>query len=265
MLGRILGLPALFGFFVVCVLWKCTAHAETYSVHKGFHSSCAFSPSLVMESLKKNTTYGCKGSAGLVQYHMQNEQELTFDKDRFLSMLQNKTLGIIGDSVALQNFLALEEELLCEETWKHDGNGKETSMVLMTSSGKNWKSKSHFPHYIAAKRKYDKYQATIIWCVDQMLSTATNKIWFEFCGKQVIMSDVIVIGIGAFYKPLYLNKSDTQTLDIYRESMKNASDFLLNSIYPFREMIKKLNPTATVIWRDYSHVGNHVSSWCLPF
>ena len=222
-------------------------------MHPGFKSACLFDIERVKANLLKNSTYPCIKGSDFLMYYMQNQDGKTFDAKHFLSLLRNKRLAVIGDSLALQNFQALEQELLCEETSRRNGNGTVDHVTLLTPEGKPWKSRSYFPHIIAGVRYYGTYDTTISWCVDQRLSSTTSKVFFDFCGKNAIMSDVILIGIGAHYKPLYINHTETD----YYGSMYRSSDYLVNCIYPFRELVKKLNPNAIVMWRDYSHVGNH--------
>lgn len=64
-----------------------------------------------------------------------------------------------------------------------------------------------------------------------------------------------VIGVGAHFKPLYLN-SKVANLSYYDDMADMAVKFK-EAIHEYRKHVSALNPTAHVFWRLFPHVSNH--------
>lgn len=214
---------------------------------------CEFSLRNLTDNVVAYSTYSlpeCKNTKKLLTLGLRHiPTNRTFSSTHFLSLLRNKTLGLIGDSTGLQMFQALMNAVRCLETNPDSANGVATQYRLATGR----KAKTNGNHLLASVRKYDSYGSQIIWCSDSQFTSLIDKPSFEFCGRQAVMSDIVVIAAGAWFKPFF---HDPKSTDWYR-SLEENMVFFNNTIHTFRSTIQGLNPTARVVWRDFPHVGNH--------
>jgi hypothetical protein len=112
------------------------------------------------------------------------------------------------------------------------------------------KTAAHGPnHWFGGVRKYDRHNATIIFCFDPYVAMEANPSRFLFCGRNSVEADVVIVGFGHWFKPSYklgrpINESIATGLAEFNKGMKR---FLV-----------ALNPKGKtkVIWRTIPHTGD---------
>ena len=228
----------------------------SYEIRPGFESYCGNNETYTYKLIDSTSSYvpNCKGM-NLLRHHFQpTNNGMKFDAHKFLSLLSNKRLAVIGDSVGLQLFQAIENALVCEETFRFDGNNNVTRVRYHG----RWTYPARL-HHLAAIRDYHKYNARILFCIDNFLdvqryihSNPHHEGMYGFCGNDTVMSDYIIIAIGAHYKPLYYNKTAN-----YYEDLENSAHLLYTHGYEFRTHVAQYHPDAVIIWRLIPHSGNH--------
>lgn len=121
-----------------------------YTISPGFYSSCGYNVSTVEAHIKNTSTYECDKephltenliSSGYLQQSNGHQSAKRFHKDIFLNHLRHKTLVIVGDSVGLQLFNGISNELVCEETYRHNGNGTYIQNPRKLKHGREVKNK----------------------------------------------------------------------------------------------------------------------------
>jgi hypothetical protein len=114
--------------------------------------------------------------------------------------------------------------------------------------------------YFAAVRYYKAFNVTLLFCNDAKLVTLTSEEPFfnavndprKFCGERAIQSDIVIMAVGAWYKP---NLYDIQSIGDYRKLLQRMSKKFLKDISVARAKIAEVNPNAHIIWRNNPHVG----------
>jgi len=220
--------------------------------------------SYVMEDVRKSLNifqlYGPGGEA--------------FRAIEFLRLLSNRSMGVVGDSLGLQLFQALDAELhpLANTSTSMDGNGTHLFYDYNVDGTPNI---DRYPSIHAAIRFYDDYNVTLRWCKHSLGLALFNMDIDAFCLTKTLASDVLVLALGAHYKPPETSRTLQEYYhmvqkqadefqkemlrtrgiiqDLYQQSKKHRGGTtdgdesqLLHEVSPHRQQ---------VIWRLNSHVG----------
>lgn len=161
-----------------------------------------------------------------------------FNPHQFLTMLQDKTMGILGDSIAIQMFDGLYNSLLQHAT--------SVTMYNSTRSVVETHTKDVRAVHFAA------YNATIYACFDSFLMFKTE----EPCIRTYFneSNDILVFGIGAHFKPKHMDSHRTDHVS-YNQSYALSQEALKTISAQSRKIVADMNPNVKVIWRLQSHVG----------
>ncbi len=82
----------------------------------------------------------------------------------------------------------------------------------------------------------------------------------SYCGHHTFNSDIVIIAVGAFFKPFYLSKDASS----YEKDLESKSKLLFANSKTYREALKRHSKKVRVIWRLFPHVGLHdyrVNAW----
>jgi len=274
-----------------CVdIWKSlrdsTSIAEMNAFKQGYCHPVTSAASLEW-SVHNLSTYTCPRHTSKLlqqQYHsaLFQDQPTYFDGAYFLSLLQNKHVLLIGDSLAKQLFHALDVELdnfqdksSLEYTNPniYGGNGTHTYFsryVFFQTDSKSKKMKMKLeplydppPDYKAAWRLYTKYNASIFWCNDGTLyefaiNDKTQGQW-QFCSHRLLKSlqsirnTILIIGIGAHYKP----PDNAKSLNEYLASLAFQTQVFRNFSIVIRDRLYQAGYRPhQILWQNVGHVGN---------
>jgi hypothetical protein len=274
-----------------CVdIWKglrdSTSIAELNAFKQGYCHPVTSVASLQW-SVHNLSTYTCpRHTSKLLQqlYHstLFQDQHTYFNGEYFLSLLRNKHVLLIGDSLAKQLFHALDVELdnfqdksSLEYTNPniYGGNGTHTFFsryVYFQTNSKSKKMKMKLeplydppPDYKAALRVYPKYNASIFWCNDGTLyefaiNDQTQGQW-QFCSHHLLKSlssirnTFLIIGIGAHYKP----PDNAKSLNEYLVTLAFQTQVLRNFSIVIRDRLHQAGYRPhQILWQNVGHVGN---------
>lgn len=174
-------------------------------------------------------------------------------------------MAVLGDSLGRQLYHALDADLATYETYGHNGNGTHTSYFYHCNLNKKPKPLCGIlepkPNkYYAAIRYYQKYNFTLLFCNDAKLITLTSHQPFnnevndprKFCGERAITSDVVVMAVGAWYKPALFNVFN---MEDYKALLQRMAKRFRHDLVAARENIAVRNPRAKILWRNNPHVG----------
>ena len=230
-------------------------------------------------NIHKKSGYYCGSEAtkAFLKYHCRRKSSTSsvihlrdvFDPDYFLSLLRNQQVAILGDSLGRQLYHALDVELAAFETYGHNGNGTHISYFYHC----NMKHVSGKPlcgmlqpkpnKYFAAIRYYQAHNVTLLFCNDAKLVTLnkasdpfiTNTVDDprKFCGERAITSDIIILAVGAWYKP-DLSKG-IRSMERYHSELQYMAHKLRQDIVSARTKLSVRNPRVKIIWRNNPHVG----------
>ena len=166
-----------------------------------------------------------------------------FRARKFLSLVRNKRIGFLGDSLGLQLFEGVVNQLFqyASKFWngthftpKHD---KTTNLIY-----------------------YQEFNVTMYFCIDSYL-VFNRSSQGESCALQYYGSstDYLVIGFGTWYKPKYF---DFEPIAYHRDSdysynrsYTESQVLLTNAIQSARRYINATNSKTKVIWRLHPHIG----------
>lgn len=189
----------------------------------------------------------------------------TFDSNFFLSLLRNKQVAIMGDSLGRQLYHALDTDLAEFQSYGHNGNGTHTSYFYHCNPHKKPKPLCGIlepkPNkYYAAIRKYDAFNTTLLFCNDAKLVTLISDEPFTnavndprcFCGERAIHSDVVIMAVGAWYKPITINM---HSIEQYRAVLQRMAIKFRHDITTARNHIAQRSPQSLIIWRNNPQVG----------
>eukprot|EP01036_Dinobryon_divergens_P029922 gene29922-39093_t len=208
--------------------------------------------------IQKKSGYYCGSDATktFLKYHCRRKSSTNpaihhrdvFDPEYFLSLLRNQQVAILGDSLGRQLYHALDVDLAAYETYGHNGNGTHISYFYHC----NMKHVSGKPlcgmlqpkpnKYFAAIRYYQAHNVTLLFCNDAKLVTL-NKASDpfipntvddprKFCGERAITSDIIILAVGAWYKP-DLSKG-IRSIERYRSELQYMAHKLNHDIVSAR-------------------------------
>jgi hypothetical protein len=263
-----LRIGALLRFVGVCVICQSVSSAR-YLLHKSkgtasvssWRISAGYDPGAHCKSVEdtaatiaKKSAFVCNGlTAQLLNATMTHKGESAFRVDKFLSLLRGKSIGIIGDSIALQMYQDLRASLVCEESYSHEGNGVVTTYKY---NAYKWPGPNHD---VGGIRRYGKYNASMYFCYDPLMELQKHQFRYEFCGVPCLRSDIIVFGIGHWFKP-WLNNGLYRQYNNYSDLIAKTSESNIASLttamnYALNQS-KLHNPKAHIIWRLIPHLGN---------
>jgi hypothetical protein len=205
-------------------------------------------------TIGKKSAFVCEGlTAKLLNATMTHKGGLAFRVDKFLSLLRGKSIAIIGDSIALQMYQDLRASLVCEETYSHEGNGVVTTYKYNTYK---WPGPNHD---VGGIRKYGKYNASMYFCYDPMLELQKHEFRHEFCGVPCLRSDIVVFGVGHWFKP-WLNNDLYRRYSNYSDVIAGTREsniaLLTTAMNNALNQSKLHNPNAQILWRLIPHLGN---------
>ena len=254
-----------------------------YQIYPGFiPSSTSSLPEVnaidaLDKKIQKKSGYYCGSEAtkNFLKYHCRRKstglatrQKDVFDPEYFLSLLRNQQVAILGDSLGRQLYHALDVELAEFQTYGHNGNGTHVAYFYHC----NMKHVSGKPlcgmlqpkpnKYFAAIRYYQTYNVTLLFCNDAKLVTLNKAEPFrintvddprKFCGERAIASDIIVLAVGAWYKPDL--SQGIRSMEMYRNELQYMAHILRNDILSARRKLAVRNPRAKIIWRNNPQVG----------
>lgn len=161
------------------------------------------------------STYRCK--ADTLNYQYLTPDDRHFDGRKFLSALKDRTLAMVGDSLGIQTFNALDSEIhpLLVHEKKHKESHPDLWADIIGGEQVSWQRSG--PRVKAARRdSREEWNTSIYFCNDPTLGTlldlsATSEKEHDrdqvtYCARsaveQAIRSDgVLVLTVGAWYKP----------------------------------------------------------------
>lgn len=242
---------------------------EIYSLfhfQKGYNDSLSTGNRNIttfMKSIEKSSAFLCDHLEQLLTYHQLSTRKdnEVFKVTKFLSLLENRVLGIIGDSFAMQLFQSLDVEI--EPLWTRRMNGNGTHYSDERTIGKTNQEIEHYGLSTAAYRYYEPLNVTILFCKDHIMNIDTlNRQVNTFCSYNTIASDIVIISIGTHYK-LNQPKLKHPSLDKYYEMSLKTSIKLEKALHTIRTYTSKYyqlrtnqknNNKQQIIWRLLSHI-----------
>ena len=212
-------------------------------------------PGLALEDLARRhhdaSTYTCDNNLAksIMQYQYHTPRGGSFNATKLLRSLRHRTLSIVGDSLGLQTFNGLDNELhsVMEPTFQEGGRGvsqlDKKWMELILGEEVAWQAAGG-PRYKAARRYNREYNATVYFCNDATLDGVINndsntRDQVAYCVHhaltQAINTDgVLLLSMGAWYKPHY-NVDDVEggqrEGDGKRDRERGMSVFAISRIY----------------------------------
>lgn len=175
-----------------------------------------------------------------------------FRASTFLALMRNKKLTFYGDSVGRQIFLDLVAELLPHQTAFSYLSKNRTHVHHVNTTQTNVLPDIH---RLFSKREYAAYNTSIVYYDDGYANRFTmhvRSIAPHAWDDELLTSDVIVVGIGAWFKPHFF---PVLSPDDYYDDMRQKFRYLNNSLWTARAILQQRNPRARVIWRLNGHVG----------
>lgn len=166
-----------------------------------------------------------------------------FIPKRFLSLVKNKRVGFLGDSLGQQLFEGVVNQLAPFATTYFNGTHYTPTHEKLTN-----------------KIYYREFNATLYYCMNPYLKLKHNK-EREPCTEQYYDSttDYLVIAIGSWFKPKFFcfDEYDWHLGDnySYNRSFTVSQKLLGDIIEASRRQINATNPKTKVIWRLHPHIG----------
>lgn len=223
-----------------------------------------------VDTIERMSTFPCSDQNGhsstakLIQYHQYFSPEHEYFQSKlFLQSLTNRTLGLIGDSLGMQTFHALDADLepYLDKTVSRNGNGTHEFYDYFNGIP----HVEEYPRLLAAYRYYRDYNVTILWCRDNFGDIGQyHRRLDDFCALKTIMADVVVVLIGPHYKmsqpKLVKNITEHYELTLSKASKLEAAMYSLrktmNRLYMQTKSYLNENRKQQVIWKLNSHVGS---------
>lgn len=168
-----------------------------------------------------------------------------FNATQFLTMMRNKKLSFYGDSLNRQMALDLAAELAAHETDYLYGEDHR----FINASQKPVKS---YSGKYNSMRIYSAFNVTIVVSEDgqgtRLLDARKRSKW----DAEVLSSDIIVLGVGVWWKPLH---TPVFYPDNYYKDMEAKLPAYNQTLHALRGVLSSLAPQASVIWRLNAHAG----------
>lgn len=195
-----------------------------------------------------------------------------FNADEFLSIMNNKRLAFVGDSLMRQLYLDFAGELTpYEHSHKYGyasntktGDTQQVSTEQVTTATLDTTDTEN--RYSLREYRHNDHNLTVLWCHDDNLQGLTinkaNKATLSEmktnpahhslpCLQEAVHVEYIVLGVGLWYKPL----QPPTTLTDFHQDMKSKYNKMLMSLVRHRGLIHRANPRAHVIWQLIPHTG----------
>ena len=192
------------------------------------------------------TSYPCQNYTkchSCPPYNLQYKHVEVFEAKIFLNLLRNKILSITGDSLGLQFYQGLIISLSHEEHESIEGNT--TSITEDGTDNGYYRVDSH-----AQVTVWNAYNATIWWCRnDMMLLYGINH--YNFCGKQLIQSNFLILAFGAWFKPGFQINYENDTSRTFLESLEQYE----NLLPLIRQYYIERNPNLKLFWRLHPYAN----------
>jgi hypothetical protein len=212
-----------------------------------------------------------------------NSHSSHFNAASFLAMMAGKSLSVIGDSIGLQLFQAIDVDLntYVDSDVSFDGNGTQGTFQL--HNGKPLPQYER--HAIAATRRYTHpvNSTTVIrFCRYSQFETSAGLFQIDvadFCLRKTLLNEdhlqpqfsktsskipivaeghythYIVIGLGAWYKPTTYSGDGPYDLKLVRNTQFLMKD-LTELRYALEQTVLSRRQTPTrVIWKLNTHMG----------
>ena len=188
-----------------------------------------------------------------------------FDAQSFLSTVSHKRIAFVGDSLMRQFYLEFASEMLPLET-NHRYGYAEGDAAISRVSRVHVASATMQTSYTENRystREYAKSNLTVMWCHDDNLQGLTitkttttnadnNPAHHHLpCLQEAVHNDVIILGVGLWYKPLHPPTTQTD----YFQDMELKYNKLVMSLMRYRGLIHRANPKAHIIWQLIPHIG----------
>ena len=198
------------------------------------------------------------------QYRSPNSNNSYFNATYFLSLIRDKQFSIVGDSVGMQIFHAINHELYPYQSFEESSDSNGTHVSYRNYSETNIPIMYNPPDYNAAVKYYPKFNATLFFCRDNTLQPLDYIDTAEFCtDKALFKSDIVLIATGAWDKPP-LNLLEYHTYDeiltigenFYETKMKQIHQYIKNGLENERKLKGgQHKPYPLIIWRNQEHTG----------
>ena len=197
------------------------------------------------------------------QYMSPNINNSYFNATYFLSLIRDKQFSIIGDSVGMQIFHAINHELYPYQSYEQSSDSNGTHVSYRNYSETNIPIMYNPPDYNAAVKYYPDYNATLFFCRDNTIQPWDYKDTAEFCTNRALYkSNIVLIATGAWDKPpLHLLEHYTydEVLTIgeqgYETKMKQIHQYIRNGLENERKNKGENIPHPLIIWRNQPHTG----------
>lgn len=176
-----------------------------------------------------------------------------FRASTFLEKIRHRQLAFYGDSIGRQIFLDLVAELSAHQT---DFAFLHTSNMSATHFNSTATAYLSHAHRLYSKRRYEAFNATILYFDDGRADgfhERTRDGVYHAWDDELRRSDVVVVGIGAWFKPWFYPKLNAGD---YYDDMRLKRQMLNSSMWRMRETFRREMPHARIIWRLNAHVGN---------
>lgn len=165
----------------------------------------------------------------------------------FLNMLRGQKIGFYGDSILRQIYRDLSSELAAYQT-----KVEVPEFLLRHFHNKTPLAKAQ--NKFSSLRNYAAFNVTLVY-VDSgygdRLLNATQPTEETEWDQHLFNCDVVVIGIGAWHKPLFPPNISTN----YYVDMQGKLGVLNHTLWSVREFLMKRNPNARVVWRVNPHAS----------
>ena len=161
-----------------------------------------------------------------------SEKLVLFSPHKFLTPLTNKSLTVVGDSLGLQLFYSLDAVLF----------------PLRSSRNHSLTRPKSTYHLARGDHYYRQYNATLTYVLAPTFSLA-----HDVLTHSLTHTDVLLIAVGAWYKPGFLDRRNPPNLT-------KATEFFDSAMRTFRHSLTHTlthdgTTTQRVIWQLCTHMG----------
>ena len=220
--------------------------------------------------ISTNSTYICNDGMRELpnnrinyQYISPNSNNSYFNATYFLSLIRDKQFSIVGDSVGMQIFHAINHELYPYQSLEESSDSNGTHVSYRNYSESSIPIMYNPPDYNAAVKYYRQFNATLFFCRDNTLQPWDYTDTAEFCTNRALYkSDIVLIATGAWDKPP-LNLLEDHTYDeiltigekYYETKMKEIHQYIKSGLENEKKHKGEHIPHPLIIWRNQPHTG----------
>lgn len=179
-----------------------------------------------------------------------------FVATKLLTLMRDKSLSMVGDSLTRQYFVALLNELrplVTRMRYQHNDEELPLNYALGDMT---------FTHFHQFHFEVAAYNASFLFCFNSLLRGDFSGNETEFddveslrCNNRAIDADYLVIGVAAWFKPFWLNSELKQTAT-YNEGMEVNLREYAGAIGRVRRELAESRPNLKVLWRGCPHAGD---------